>query len=708
MKLFFWAISCLSFLTGCNKVLNNPYDDLKSDKVTLYSSFAERPKHLDPVSSYSENEARFTAQIYEPLVQYHYTKRPYQLSPLTSLRLPEELFYDSEHNLLPKTANSERVAYTTYEIEIKKNIFYQPHPCFAKRKDGRYFYHNVNAFDPIEVNELSDFSRTGTRELVASDYVYQIKRLVHPKLHSPIAGLMKKYIVGLSEFSEKLNEMQRKGIKIDLRKVDFLGAETNSRYKFRIRINGKYPQFKYWLAMSFFAPVPWEAEVFYGLPGLNEKNISLDWYPVGTGPYMLTENNPNRRMVLERNPEYPDEKFEQDSLTEFKKRGEQSQLKIIERALYTLEKEAIPEWTKFMQGYYDTSGILSDSFDQVIKITSRGDSQLTDDMKKKNINLIKAVKTSIAYMGFNMMDPVVGGYDDRAKYLRRAISIAIDFEEYLSIFANGRGVVAQGPIPPGIFGYRGGENNINDRVYEERLGKKRRKSIKEANRLMSLAGYEGGWDKSKGAPLTLFYDTVGGGASRKAMLNWYRKQFEKIGIQLVVRSTDYNRFQEKIRKGTAQIFSWGWNADYPDPENFLFLLYGPNAKSISQGENASNYQNKEYDELFRLMRVQKNSADRQRIIDEMVEILREDAPWIWGFHPTSYILHHDWLEGVMPNLMARNTLKYRRINNELRSQSRENWNNPSVWPLVVIFFAFISLLGLTAWIYRKRQLERVR
>jgi oligopeptide transport system substrate-binding protein len=70
--------------------------------------------------------------------------------------------------------------------------------------------------------------------------------------------------------------------------------------------------------------------------------------------------------------------------------------------------------------------------------------------------------------------------------------------------------------------------------------------------------------------------------------NWMRKQFAKLGIELVVRATDYNRFQEKMRKGTAQVFMWGWNADYPDPENFFFLLYGPNRK-VDGGENAANY-----------------------------------------------------------------------------------------------------------------------
>ena len=155
---------------------------------------------------------------------------------------------------------------------------------------------------------------------------------------------------------------------------------------------------------------------------------------------------------------------------------------------------------------------------------------------------------------------------------------------------------------------------------------------------MSRAGYPEGIDTTTGKRLTLFYDTVLGGPSGKAVLNWYRKQFKKLGIELIVRATDYNRFQEKIRKGTAQIFSWGWNADYPDPENFLFLLYGPNSKVETQGENATNYQNPEFDNLFLKMMETPNGVSRQKIIDRMVELLREDLPWVGGYHPTTYTL----------------------------------------------------------------------
>ncbi len=79
---------------------------------------------------------------------------------------------------------------------------------------------------------------------------------------------------------------------MDLRDYPLAGVEVLDRYRYRVRVHGKYPQFLYWLAMPFFAPVPWEADAFYSRPGMKERNISLDWYPLGTGPYMLTVNNP--------------------------------------------------------------------------------------------------------------------------------------------------------------------------------------------------------------------------------------------------------------------------------------------------------------------------------------------------------------------------------------------------------------------------------
>ncbi len=187
------------------------------------------------------------------------------------------------------------------------------------------------------------------------------------------------------------------------------------------------------------------------------------------------------------------------------------------------------------------------------------------------------------------------------------------------------------------------------------------------------------------------------------MLDWMRKQFQKLNIQLVIRSTDYNRFQDKIRKGNAQIFEWGWNADYPDPENFLFLLYGPQQKVRNNGENAANYDNAEYNQLFAQMKNMEDGTERQQIIDRMVDILRYDSPWLWGYHPRIYGLYHAWYRNIKQNSMAHNTIKYQKIDTSLRQQNRREWNKPVLWPLILLSIALVLGLIPAIMAYRRRE-----
>ncbi len=707
-----FLLLAFGLISACSdSTLNNPYPKSESGRNIYYDTFSERPKHLDPARSYSSNEYVFLGQIYEPPLQYHFLKRPYQLVPLTATEMPTPVYQDEQGNVTDEELPSEKIARVIYRITIKPGVLYQPHPALATEKTGAYIYHNLKEIDLRGVHTLADFKERGTRVLTAADYVYQIKRMVHPNIHSPIAGLMSQYILGLSELSKRIsNEAAtfKKGAStyIDLRKYDFDGAKVIDETSFEIILKEKYPQFLYWLSMSFFAPMPWEADLFYSQDGMSDRNITLNWYPIGTGPFMLTENNPNRRIVLERNPNFRGETFPEEGSEGDLARGlledAGKAMPFVDKAIFSLEKESIPIWNKFLQGYYDTSGIVSDSFDQTIQFNTQGEVALTKEMQEKNIQLLTAVTTSTFYTGFNMRDEIVGGESVRARLLRQAVAIAVDFEEFISIFANGRGVPAQGLIPPGIFGNRQGAAGINPYVYDWVNGKAKRKSIDFARKLMAEAGYPNGKDMQTGQGLVLYLDTPAAGPGSKANLDWLRKQFNKLGITLVVRATDYNRFQGKMLKGTAQIYQWGWNADYPDPENFMFLLYGPNAKFGINGENASNYKNEEFDRLFNQMKNINNGETRQLIIDEMVEILRRESPWLWGYHPVTFSLHHDWYKNVKPNLMANNTLKYKRIDPVKRKAQREQWNHPVWWPVIFTIIA-LSLSIIPALRYHKRK-----
>ena len=721
-RLLLWVLAmAVTLVSGCGAPpWNNPYGDDEPARNVFYSSFSERPKHLDPARSYSSNEWAFISQVYEPPLQYHFLKRPYTLVPLTAASMPQVRAYGADGRLLGPEAAPQQIAYTDYLIQIQPGIRFQPHPAFARTADGAFRYWPLSAEQLAGVHRLADFPETDTRELTAADYVYQIKRLAFPPNHSPVAGLMAGHIRGFQAFArasktayEALRDTTgQESPWLDLRGLPLDGVTELDRYRFRIRIEGTYPQFVYWLAMNFFAPMPWEAERFYQQPGLAERNISLDWYPVGSGPYWLAENNPNLRMVLERNPNFHAERYPTDGSAEDAAEGllrdAGKVMPFVDRAVYSLEKEAIPRWNKFLQGYYDNSGISSDSFDQAIQMGSGGEPSLSDEMRARGITLSTAVETSVFYLGFNMKDPIVGGSGESARLLRRAIAIAVDMEEYIAIFQNGRGEPAMGPLPPGIVGYRDGAAGIDPYVYDWADGKARRKSVATARALLAQAGYPEGRDPNTGGPLILYYDTLASGPESKAVMDWYRKQFQKLGIELVIRATDYNRFQEKMLKGNAQLYSWGWNADYPDPENFFFLLYGPNGKVDHQGENASNYENAAFDSLFDRMKNMSDGPERERVIAAMLDILRRDAPWVWGFYPKSFGLHHAWYSNAKPHLMANNTLKYKRIDPALRERRRREWNQPLTWPLyllggLIVLSVVPALIG-----FRRRERRAAR
>ncbi|HLX82225.1 MAG TPA: ABC transporter substrate-binding protein [Burkholderiales bacterium] len=680
----------LVLLAGCGEVWNDPYPAAERGKNILYSVFAERPKHLDPAQSYASDEAVFTRQVYEPPLQYHYLKRPYELIPLTATEIPR-----------PVLVEKNGVTYSVYDIHIKPGIKFQPHPGFVPENLSLNSQTTKNLHSPYDL-------RLGTRELTADDYIYGIKRLAHPELHSPILGLMSEYIVGLKEYAGRLKKAARPGQWLDLREHPLEGVTRVDALTYRITLKGRYPQFVYWLAMPFFAPMPWEADRFFQQPGMAEKNFTLDWWPVGTGAFMLSENDPNSRMVLARNPNFRGEPYPSEGGKGDAERGlladAGKKMPFIDKAVYTREKEGIPLWNKFLQGYYDISAIGSDSFDQAVRVSLDGEVGLSPEMEARGIRLDTTISPTIFYLGVNWLDPVVGGNSERARKLRQALAIAVDWEEQLSVFYNGRGVPSHSPIAPGIFGYRDGEAGMNPVTHEWKDGKAVRRPIEAAKKLLAEAGYPDGRDARTGQPLVLHLDTTSRGPDDKAMLDWWRKQFAKLSIQFEPRQTDWNRFQEKLRKGSAQLFIIGWSADYPDPENFMFLLHGPQSRALQGGgENASNYENPEFDALFERMRNIPNSPERQQVIDRMTDIFRRDAPWIGGFHPKNFALFHNWLGNAKANEISGNNLKYFRVDAAKREALRQEWNRPIVWPVILIFALLLAAVIPAAMAYRRRE-----
>ncbi|HEV7915805.1 MAG TPA: ABC transporter substrate-binding protein, partial [Albitalea sp.] len=676
---------------------------------------------------YALNETPYLMSVYETLYAYHYLKRPYTLIPRLATEIVAPRYLDKDGKALPSDAPGEQVAESVYDIRLKPGVRYAPHPAFARTATGQYLYHALKPEQTRGKHTPFDFEHSGTREMVAEDFVYAIKRHATTRIQAPVYGIFSEYVIGLKDYGKLIRAEDAKlrhGADpalldrpfLDFRKYPLEGAEAPEPHLLRIRLKGKYPQWKYWMTMPFLSPLPWEADKFYAQPGMAKHSLSLDTWPVGTGPFMLTQYEQDRRLVLKRNPNYRGELYPCDGMPEDRAAGLLAdcgkRLPFVDTLVFEVEKEKVPLKSKFVQGFLDVPEIERSDWGPDFLADAADSDAVQRQFERRGQRFTKSIEPNNWYLGFNWLDPVVGKGDTpaqqlRNRKLRHALSIAIDWEEgYGRVFTQKAGETAHGPVPPGVFGSRHGvpghHNPVTHKVVN---GQVVRRSLDEAKQLLAEAGYPDGRDAATGRPLVLNYDYQRVPTPEyKAELDWMVKQFAKLNVQLEIRATDFNQFQEKMLKGRQQVFWWGWNADYPDPENFLFLLYGPNSKARFDGENSANYDSPEYDRRYRLQAQMDDGPARQKVIDEMVDIAREDAPWAWGYFPWAAGAFQQWVPNGKYGIFVYDHTLYYRVDPELRAAKQAEWNRPVWWPLLLIVAAVLWL----AWIARRGFVARER
>ena len=724
LRLLMLGLALGANLVACD---NSPHPMGAAKENTFYSAFDERtPRYLDPTASYSAPEAEYTYVIYESPYAYHWLKRPHTLVPRTVEAVVEPRYEDAQGHALPHDAPAEQIAFSVYELKVKPGIQFAPHPAFAKDAAGNYLYHHLTKAQLGDKRSPWNFEVQGTRELVAEDYVYAMKRQATTRIETPIFSTFSEYVLGLREYADLIKREDAKltqGLSAESRDKPFLdfrrwpleGAKALDKYTFQLRIKGKYPQWQYWFAMPFTSPMAWEADAFYAQPGMSGNGLSLNQWPVGTGPFMMKEYLRDRRTVMVRNPNFHGATYPCEGSEEDRKLGYLDDcgkaLPFVDKIVSNNIKERSPTIELFKQGYLDVPSIWRPEWGMEFIARMEDSDELKKFYGERGFKFPRVTDINNWYLGFNWWDPVVGKGDTpeqqvRNRKLRQALSIAIDWEEgYGRIFRTKGGEAAQGLLPPGVFGSREKQADYFNPVTHRMVnGHKERRPIEDAKKLLAQAGYPGGRDAKTGKPLVLNYDyqrTLT--PELKAEVDWMVKQFAKLDIQLEIRNTDYNQFQEKVLKGKHQIFWWGWLADYPDAENFLFLLYGPNSKSKVAGENTTNYENLEYDRLYRKLKTLDDGPEKQKTMDEMMRIAQEDAPMAFGYWAWVASAFQPWVYNGKPGIVQQDRAMYYRVDTAQRARTIPQWNHPIWWPLLLVLAGVLTLVWQVRRSVRQRE-----
>lgn len=549
-------------------------------------------KGLDPVNAGDTYSSAEIARVYEGLLEYHYLKRPFELQPNLAVAMPTV----SEDGL-------------TYTFKIKPGVKFHDNKCFPNGKG---------------------------RELVAQDFVYSIKRMADLKNNSTGWWLLDGRIKGLNEWRDTY---KGKDPNYD-EKVEGLAALD--KYTLQFKLTSQYPQFLYSLAMVYTYAVPREAVEMYGEEFLNN--------PVGTGAFQITAPYAQQNTIeYVKNPNYRDVRYPSDGASdEDVKRGltkyAGKKLPLVDRIKVQIQTEASTRFLSFQDGNVDYSEIPKDNFDQVVT----PDQGLTDEFKTKGIDLEITPDLDITYIAFNHDDPL---FKNNVK-LKQAMSLAYNGKEANNLFYNGRGMLAQTIVPPGIGGY--------DPNYKNPYAKF---DIEKAKALLAEAGYPEG----KGLP-EITYDTTATTVSRQ-MSEFFAKSMAEIGIKIKVNTNTWPQLTQKVKKRQTQIFGMAWLGDYPDAENFLQLLYGPNS---APGPNGSNFNDADFNREFDITKNMQPSPERAARYAKLAQNLAEQVPLLLGVHRTSFVLKHSWLKNYKFSTFNHGHAKYYDVDMQKKKEVLES------------------------------------
>jgi len=569
----------------------SPKDELKVLQLPIRT---DGPKSLDPVEGSTTYDNMACAQFYETLLT-NKNASPMEMEPLLLSEMP--------------TSDD---GGTTWHFKLKPDIHFQDNKCFPGGKG---------------------------RVINPDDVFYSLKRLADDEHKLENWWLLDGTILGFNKYLEEQNAADEFDYDAPVE-----GFHKINDLEFDIVLEKPVYRFLYILTMFQTSVLPREAVEYY------KDNFARN--PVGTGPFILDTWVPKQSLTADRNPTYhavlyPERsEWSREDKRNRLHRAAGKQVPFVDRIEFTMFAEDQPMWLEFSKGKLGYSQVPEDYFTDAFDLASKG---LKEDWLRKGIRAHSNMLLDFTFRGFNMEDDLLGGYTPEKIALRRAISYAIDLEEINKTFYNGRRIVYDGPIPPGLEGHPKDHRSP---------AAARGPNLSKAKQLLAEAGYPNG----DGLPPIRFVTSQN--TINNAVSEMVKRQLAEVNIKFEPVFLDFSTLIENINKKKAPMFGFAWASDYPDAENNLALFYGPNE---APGSNHYNYKRPEYDVLYEKVLTMGPSAERTKIYEQMRDMVLEDCVYVGGMARERFYLINPWLLNCKPTERYYGWFKYLDVDNAARN-----------------------------------------
>ena len=571
-------------------------------KVLRYA-FRVAETGFDPAQVQDLYSSNIIAHIFDSPLTYDYIARPAKVVPNTAAALPE--------------ISSD---FTSFTIRLRPGIYFQEHPAFKGNK----------------------------RELVAQDYVYSLKRIYNPKFKSPRIYLLENSkVLGMPE----IRAAAMKGGKFDYdREVE--GIRALDRYTFRVKLGESAPRFHHYLADTWLGAVAREVDEMY-----DDKGMLAN--PVGTGPYRLADWRRSSRIVLEKNPGYREDIYNEQAEAgdtrgaEIGAKMKGRRMPMIDRVEVYILEENQPRWLAFLNGEHDL--VEEIPYDLANLIVPNG--QLAPNLVKRGIRMDRDYRASVDMALFNMEHPLVGGYEPEKVALRRAVGLAYSIDNEIRLVRKGQSIPSESPVSPMTSGY--------DEKFKSEMSDH---SPARAKALLDSFGYldrDGdGWrELPDGRPFTLEMATQPDQLSRQLDEIW-RKSMSAVNINIEFKPAKWPENLKNSRAGKLMMWRVGWVAAQPDGDTFLALGYGPNKGQA----NHARFDLPAFNKLYAQQRTLPDGPERDALFLEAKKLFVAYTPYKFVGHRIETAVFHPWVVGYRKHSFMRQFWKYIDVDNDVKAE----------------------------------------